>query len=193
MAESGKVVQLFQKPEDFIPSRARQLKLGKCYISNYWEDGNIANVIVSRCHINGNFTIGIYLIDFTCLGIKDASLRFNISSEELESFIVLIEGKEIEYSKVHNIIYGAKYFAERCGFKPYHQWEIAKFILEEDDDRIPLTGIDFGENGVPAYYVTPDDDPAMIKNILATLDKHIGHGNYFFYQDAQLNNSPKQV
>lgn len=52
-----------------------QLKLGKCYITANWETSNIANVIVSPCHINGNLTLGMYLIDLSCLGIKDSAFN----------------------------------------------------------------------------------------------------------------------
>ncbi|WP_051666228.1 hypothetical protein [Pedobacter sp. R20-19] len=183
MAKTGKVIQLFQKPENFIRSRARQLPLGKCYISHNWEKSGVANVLVSRAHINGNFTIGIYLIDLKCLGIKDSAFKFNIPTDEFEDLVSYMNGEVIEYNMAHNIIYGAEAFAESCGFKPHPDWKVGQFILEEDDDRIPIIAIEFGENGVPAYYVGPHDDAVIINRILFTLDKQVGMGNYFFYND----------
>lgn len=181
MAKSGKIVQLHQKPENYIKSRARELELGKCYINNGWEDAGIANVIVSRKHTNGNSTLGVYLIDFRCLGIKDAYFKFNISEDDFDELVELIGGEEIDYIKAHNMIYGAEAFANDCGFKPHKDWAIAQFILEEDNENIPIIEIEFGEDGVPAYYVGPNDSPARIKQILATLDKTVGRENYIFY------------
>lgn len=183
MAKSGKVVQLFQKPENFIKTRARELQLGDCYISFDWEETGLANAMVSRKHTNGNFTLGIYLIDLKCLGVKDTTFKFNVSEEELEDFVDYIQGDEIEYNKLHNIIYGAEAFANDCGFKTHKDWAITQYILEEDNDDIPLIGIEFGDGGVPAYYVGPNDSPAKVKQILATLDKNIGKGNYLYYDD----------
>lgn len=183
MAKSGKVVQLFQKPENFIKSRARELQLGACYITENWDETGIANIMVSRKHTNGNFTLGIYLVDLKCLGIKDTAFKFNVDEEEMDYFADFVGGNEIEYNEVHNIIYGAEVFADSCGFKPHKDWAITQFILEEDDDSIPLIDIEFGEGGVPAYYVGLDDDPAKVKQILATLDKNIGPGNYLFSSD----------
>lgn len=183
MAKTGKVVQLFQKPDNFIRSRARQLPLGKCYISHDWEKSGIANVLVSRAHINGNFTVGIYLIDLRCLGVKDSAFKFNIPLEEFEYLVSHMQGEEIGYTKAHNIIYGAEAFAESCGFKSHKDWEVGQFILEEDDDLIPIIDIKFGEDGIPAYYAGPNDTPTKINQILATLDKNVGIGNYFFYKD----------
>ncbi|TCD22074.1 hypothetical protein EZ456_18200 [Pedobacter psychrodurus] len=183
MAKSGKVVQLFQKPENFIKSRARALPLGKCYITEQWDETGIANILVSRKHTNGNFTLGIYLIDLKCLGIKDTTYKFNVSDDELDYFADYVGGNEIAYDEVHNIIYGAETFADSCGFKAHKDWAITQFILEEDNDHIPLIDIEFGEGGVPAYYVGPNDNPAKIKQILATLDKNVGQGNYLFYND----------
>ncbi|MDQ0637559.1 hypothetical protein QF042_001124 [Pedobacter sp. W3I1] len=183
MAKSAKVVQLFQKPENFIKTRARELQLGKCYISFDWEETGLANTLVSRKHTNGNFTLGIYLIDLKCLGVKDTTFKFNVSEAELEDCVDYIQGDEIEYNKLHNIIYGAEAFANDCGFKPHKDWAITQFILEEDDDRIPLIDIEFGDDGVPAYYVGPNDSPAKVNQILATLDKNVGPGNYLFFSD----------
>ncbi|MBT2564585.1 hypothetical protein J7E50_01100 [Pedobacter sp. ISL-68] len=183
MAKSGKVVQLFQKPENFIKSRARELELGHCYITEEWEETGIANILVSRKHTNGNFTLGIYLIDLKCLGIKDTMFKFNVTDEELDYFADYVGGNEIEYNEVHNIIYGAEAFAKDCGFKAHKDWTITQFILEEDNDRIPLIDVEFGEDGIPAYYVGPNDSPAKVNQILATLDKHVGQGNYLFYND----------
>lgn len=191
MAKSGKVVQLFQKPENFIKSRARELQLGACYITENWDETGIANIMVSRKHTNGNFTLGIYLVDLKCLGIKDTAFKFNVDEEEMDYFAEFVGGNEIEYNEVHNIIYGAEVFADSCGFKPHKDWAITQFILEEDDDSIPLIDIEFGEGGVPAYYVGLDDDPTKVKQILATLDKNIGPGNYLFSSDDEFEEEDK--
>jgi len=183
MAKSGKVVQLFQKPENFIKTRARELQLGSCYINFDWEESGIASALVSRKHTNGNVTLGFYLIDLKCLGIKDAFFKFNVAVDEMFDLVDQMNGVEIEYEKIHNIIYGAEAFANDYGFKPHKDWTVTQFILEEDDDHIPLIDIEFGENGVPAYYAGPNDNPAKIKQILATLDKNVGAGNYLFYID----------
>lgn len=183
MAKSGNTVQLFQKPENFIKTRARELPLGKCYISSDWEEYRLANILVSRKHTNGNVTLGFYLVDLKCLGIKDAFFKFNVPEDEMFDLVDYMNAVEIEYTQVHNIIYGGEAFANDCGFKPHKDWKVVQFILEEDDDHIPLVDIEFGEDGVPAYYVGPNDDPAKINQILATLDKNVGLGNYLFYND----------
>lgn len=183
MAKSGKVVQLFQKPENFIKTRARELQLGNCYINFDWEESGIASALVSRKHTNGNVTLGFYLIDLKCLGIKDAFFKFNVAVDEMFDLVDQMNGIEIEYEKIHNIIYGAEAFANDCGFKPHKDWAIGQFILAEDDDSIPLIEIEFGEGGVPAFFVGPYDNPAKVNQILATLDKNVGAGNYLFYND----------
>lgn len=185
MAKSDKTVQLFPKPENFIKTRARGLPLGSCYITPDWEESGIANILVSRKHTNGNFTLGFYLVDLKCLGIKDAFFKFNVSEDEMFGLVDYVNGVDIEYNIVHNIIYGADAFANDCGFKPHKSWTVAQFILEEDNDDIPLIDIEFGENGVPAYYVGPNDNPERINQILATLDKNFGQGNYLFYIDEE--------
>lgn len=180
MAKSGKVVQLFQKPENFIKTRARLLPIGKCYITQNWEEAGIANIIVTRIHTNGNITYGAYLIDIKCLGIKNAFYQFNISEDIIYDILDPGEFIEVDYNMAHNIIYGSEAFANDYGFKPNKDWGIAQFILEEDDERIPIIDVEFGEDGIPAFYVGPSDTPETIKRTLATLDKNAGLGNYLF-------------
>lgn len=183
MSKSKKVVQL-QSPENYIKTRARNLPIGKCYISSDWENIGIANILISRKHVNGNFTFGYYLVDLLCLGIKDTFFRFNEGPDEMEHWIVKGFLQEVDYVLVHNIIYGAEAFAEDYGFKPHKDWKTTQFILEADDDEaIELMDIEFGRAGKPVYVAGPYDDQAKINRILATLERYAGPNNYDFVSD----------
>ena len=144
-------------PIDYIKKKARTLPIYKCYINSNWQEKGLANIIVSRKHTNGNFTTGIYIVDTFCKGLVETYVKFNGDSENLklnielhippeDDFITLME---IDYTLVHNIIYGAIAFAEEYGYKPQKDFEVTKGILEEDDENVELIEIDFGVNGKP--------------------------------------------
>ncbi len=180
--KKGKVVSLKPaqlSPVNYIKTQARSLPIFECLISEDWESQGICSIIVSRRHKSGNFTVGIFLVDLYCLGVKDAHYEFNIDQEEYEYLIN--NGGPLEardYALVHNIIYGATAYAEDFGFKPHSAFGVAQYILEEDDDDIPLMEIEFGFNGQPCYMTGPDDDEAKIKSITAILNRTAGPGNF---------------
>lgn len=68
----------------YLRQRVRKLPVGKCYLSKGWEKSGEAVAIVTRCHPKGTFTVGIFLIDTFCIGIRDSFYRFNIGSSELD-------------------------------------------------------------------------------------------------------------
>lgn len=52
----GKVIQMLS-PENYIRKKARSLPIYECKVNTDWQAEGIAQVIVSRKHINGNVTV----------------------------------------------------------------------------------------------------------------------------------------
>ncbi len=174
-----------QSPENYIRTKARSLPIYKCYINSDWEKSSLANIFVLRKHSNQNITCGVYLVDMMCLGIKDSFYYFNYDEnkflqELLKGFSNFVSA---DYNLVHNIIFGALAFADDYGFAPAKEWKVSQYILEEDDDHIPIIDLEFGDNGVPVYYVGPNDDENKIKLITNTLKRTAGEGNYLVMSD----------
>ena len=93
--------------KNYIASgRARKLPVYKCEINPDWEEGGMAQVIVYRQHVNGHLTVGVYLVDISCAGVKDTFYYFN----EPASYIAAVFSKApfgretISYELPHNII-----------------------------------------------------------------------------------------
>ena len=147
-----KQVQKQQTPENYVRSRARGLAIDACYINDHWKESGMASILVARKHSNGNYTIGIYLVDLFALGTKDTFYRFNIEPAELDKMVDGMSSEQMmrsEYALIHNIIYGANAFAKDNGFKVHKDFAITQFILDEDTEDIELIEIEFGREGKP--------------------------------------------
>lgn len=185
--------QQILSPENYIRQRARNLPLSQCLINDGWDDSGLAYIIISREHINGNLTVCFYLVDLLCLGVKDTFFRFNISKweydEMIEKFTETISMSVVEYNLVHNIIFAALEFAEEIGFKPHKDFEsITQYMLEEDDEKIPLIDIACGdENGRPYYIQGEIDSDAKARQILNHLDKEVGPNNYDYLLSDEMD------
>jgi tetratricopeptide (TPR) repeat protein len=166
-------------PENYIKSQARSLPIIECLITAEWEGAGICTIIVARGHKTGNVTVGSYLVDLYCLGLKDTGYRFNATQTEYNELKQGNSGlKPSDYTTAHNIIYGAIAYAEDFGFKPHKDFSVSQFILEADDDHIELLEFEFGLNGKPCYMPGPYDEEAKINRIEATLKLNAGEGNY---------------
>ena len=180
--KKGKVVQLQSNqlsPEKYIKTHARSLPVAECWISEGWQSHGICNIIIARRHKTGNITAGVYLADLYCLGLKNTTYHFNLDPDDYE----YLKGncgdlEKCDYVLVHNIIYGAIEFADDFGFRPHKDFDIAQFILEEDDESVELMDIEFGYEGQPFYMQGPHDSQAKINQIKATLLRTAGEGNF---------------
>lgn len=57
---------------------------------------------------------------------------------------------QLDYELVHNIIYGGNEYAEEHGFKILKDFtKLTRYIMEIDDERIPLINLEFGKDGKP--------------------------------------------
>jgi hypothetical protein len=165
-------------PEKYVRTQARTLPVEACLITEEWQNSGICNIIIARKHKTGNLTIGLYLVDTYCLGLKDTSYQFNISAHELNYFKGNRSMIKCDYVLAHNIIYGGIAFAEDYGFNPHKDFAVTRFILEEDDEGVELMDIDFGLEGLPCYMRGPYDDDIKARSIEATLAHNAGPGNY---------------
>ena len=174
-----KIIQFPQTLETQIRTRARNLKIGKCYISKHWEKSREGNILITREHTNGNFTIGLFLVDLGVFGVKDVAYEFNMSKPE---FLVLFdkiqsddEPMEIDYEFAHNIIYGSVEYANDYGFNPHKDFATGKYILKEDNEKVPYIEVEFGQGGLPTIFCSEDD---QLTKEISHLDKVAGVGNY---------------
>ena len=179
--KSTAVVQPSLSPKSYlIQGNARKLPIHECWINPDYQDTGLASIVVSRIHAGGTITWGSFLVDIFCLGLKQTAYQFNVTEaeyeEKVEHLFSMQNNEPVAYVLVHNIIYGAIGYAEDLGFKPWDKdWQITQYILEEDDERVELIELEFGDNRRPKLTPGPYDN---VRAIRAQLEKTVGEGNY---------------
>ncbi len=173
-------------PEKYLKEHARELEIGTCYVNSNWQDNGMAYLFVTRKHKQGTYTVGAYLVDTYCLGVKDTFFRFSIDPEDLNEMVdtLPLDMVEISYNEAHNIIYGALEFAEEGGIKPHKDWAVTQYILEEDDDNIPLIEYEMGLEG--KHYLIAHNN-LELTTYLPTLRKHLPESEIDFTVDDGLD------
>ncbi|MGN0028415.1 MAG: hypothetical protein ACI35Q_01590 [Marinilabiliaceae bacterium] len=173
-------------PERFLKERARSLEIGSCYATPNIEECGLGNIIVTRVHKGGKYTIGVFQVDTYCLGVKNATWRVRMDELDYESIIEqLRESVNVEmvsYEEAHNRIYGAIAFAEDAGIEPCQRFDIAQYVLEEDTDDVPLIEYEYGKNG--KHFLVAHDQKEL-DHYLPILLANLGEGNFDFIIDDE--------
>lgn len=175
-------------PANYIRTRARKLPVVECWVNSDWEESQIADLVIARQHSNGNFTLGLYLVDLFCLGVKDTFYYFNIGEleyrEVLERYTDLeTEKKMVGYELAHNIVFAGLEFADEFGFKPCRDFtSTTQYFLDEDTDAVPLMEIVCGMDGLPTLLPDLWHDKKALARAIHQLEEKAGFGNFLLFR-----------
>jgi hypothetical protein len=160
------------------------MKRYQAYITKNWRDLGLANVIVARIDDEGGVSAGFFLVDFFCLGVKDAWLLDDTDEGELEEMMER-RFSESSMETMHpawakKFIEGAVAYAERIGFAPHRDFRKARRVLSGIDAGACTETFAYGHHGRPHYMQGQNDDEERVRRVLAVLDARCGPGGYYF-------------
>ena len=168
-------------PEQYIHQKARTLPLGQCYMNKDWFISGIAVAVVCRCHKMGTYTFGVFQFDTFCSGLIDCKVEFSRDADTYTNFINYLKNEfkiePVTYQEAHNLIFGAIAFGEDAGFTPSPMFNLAKYVLEEDTEDIPLINYQFGRFG--KHFLLADDEQEL-DEYMPHLIAHLGKENIVF-------------
>jgi hypothetical protein len=138
-------------------------------------------VMVTRSKGYNRFVVTSYLIDYWCLGVKDAMPPRNCNDSQYKNLVEnaysqFLGYEEISLEQAQALVWGAIAYAKTLGFEPHRDFEQSKAHLGESTSEI---GLKFGRNGEPCYVEGPYDNTTKIIN---TLRNSVGNGNFDFLQ-----------
>jgi hypothetical protein len=152
-----------------------------CVINSDWQDTKeLSRLLIARYDQRGKLTAGVALVDLGCLGIKDAfsrkfSLEIEYRTSLLDSVMSMGEMKRIDIDLAAKIVNEAIAYARSLGFEPHHEFKQFEPLLAGANPDAATEDIPLGADGKPFYSAGPNDNT---RNILATLDRAVGPGNY---------------
>lgn len=169
-------------PERFIRERMRNVKIGKCYMSEDFDEGEgLGYVIVTREHTGGRINVAVFLIDTWCIGVKGSFYRLRVDEDNVDELLGYVEMagdiKEVGYNEAHNMVWGAVAFGEEAGIEPDKDFALTQYFLEEATDDIPLIEYDYGHEG--KHYLVAKSN-LELTTYLPILKKNLSEGQYAF-------------
>ena len=142
-------------PERFIRERGRSIPIEVCYLDRRsLTTCGEGHAVIVRKHTGGKRTVGCYLIDAWCLGVRDAFYVARLEEDEYRDFMDRLKSSvpgsmdEVPYEELHNWVFGALEFAAEAGVSPHKDFAVARYLLEDDEDEsIPIIEYPFGMDG----------------------------------------------
>lgn len=171
-------------PEQYLKQqKARKLPIGKCYMSEGFQDCGEGLFLVSRTHTNGKISMATFVVDTYCLGVKHSSYSLWNDPEDLEEIITKYPLlKECSYEELHNWIYGAIEFAEEGGIAPDLSFNLTQYMLEEDTDDIPLIEYEYGKKGQHFLFC---NSVSEANRYIPVLKEHLGDDFNYIIEDGK--------
>jgi hypothetical protein len=175
---------------------ARKYPLHGCWIMDGWQETGITPVIVARMQDNDRIMFGVYMVDYYCLGIKNAFTRVDYSRNRFERELPkLCANTPVSCSVdlAHELIYGALEYAEKLGFEPHPDFYMQKAdqILDPVDAHLRTNGVTFGKDGKPLYVSGPYDSEIKNRSVINTLTRTCGPGNFDYL--VTLGDMPEEI
>jgi hypothetical protein len=154
-----------------------------CYLHGEVES-SICSVLAARRLPDNRVIYACFLVDSDCLGIKDSFLRAVFPAELTDALDRFRETdqplRRIEPAYAKKLILDAEHFCSRWGFHPRGDYKRAIMLLQDVDESQCSETFNFGREDKPHYIQGPNDSREFVEQVLATLRRNLGEGNYDF-------------
>ena len=159
-------------------NHAREYPILGSWIMEGWRGSGITSVVIARQQSPDKVIFATYLVDFYCLGVKDALCNADFPLKRFNNNLPdLCSGKPeaCDIGLAHELVYGAIEFARRYGFEPHPDFRLASMVLDPREAHPSKHQLEFGKDGKPLFIAGPYDDARAIVN---QLGRTAGEGNF---------------
>ncbi len=154
-----------------------------CGICESLKENGLGQVVIARQGPSRQVGIAVFLVDLTCLGVKDIVAILD-GPDRASGMIERLENEsELKPAKpglARGLVESAVAYARSIGFEPHADYRKVAMIWGDIEAESIEGQYEFGRDGKPYYMNGPFEDQARQKHILRTLERTVGEGNFNF-------------
>ncbi len=133
-----------------------------CYVNRDWREAGMISMHVLRRRADGGHSMGGFLIDPWCIGLKDAYGRQDMTASEFRENVIDHLSRNMDLERVsvdlaRRLVAGAVRFSHQNGFRLPHKWERWTRVLGDIGDWRTADLSEFGVGGKLRYVGDIDD------------------------------------
>ena len=162
-------------------SRALALPIQHCLLQQCAFEQGIGTLVVARGATPSLVTVGTFLLDVYCLGVKDVLSR-SLGPDDLgyfrESLEVVSPVISVEPAYAAKLLRDLVAWAESIGFAPHKDFAAVSQLLADVDPEACDASFQFGYEGKPLYVPGPTETPALVRSRIELLRKRFGDDGF---------------
>jgi hypothetical protein len=170
-------------PGDTLAERVRRAasaSIRDCLVSETLFEAGIGTVVLARGVTASHVSLGIFLVDAWCLGVKDAYFR-SADAGQLEMMLLSLDATtpmvSVDPSYARKLLRDAAAWAASIGISPHRDFDaVERLFGDVKADGSDATFL-FGREGEPFYVPGPRESPALIRRRCEQLSAHLGSVN----------------
>jgi hypothetical protein len=145
--------------------RAAHAPIRHCFAPEMPFESGMGTVILARGISPDHLTLGVFLVDTWCLGVKDTHFR-SIDGETFEAMIATLDDTmpiaSVDPSYARKLLRDATAWAQSMGIAPHRDFAaIERLFGDISADACDAT-FRFGRDGEPFYVQGPRESPAQV-------------------------------
>lgn len=142
----------------------------------------IGSVVFARGDQYGEIAMVVFLVDVWCLGIKNAFYKVGDFEDYQVCLQAASEGgplEEWEPACVKKLVTEMIAWAQELGLSPHPDSRMGLALIGEEVDASQCSReFHFGKDGKPMFMAGPNDDTRRCRQIIETLERRVGAGQY---------------
>jgi hypothetical protein len=146
--------------------RAAQTPIQHCLLCGNLSGSGMANLILARGPTSYSLTIGGFLIDTWCLGVKDTFFQ-TAGPEAFESLVARLEEtgtvEEVDPAYARKLLRDVTAWAASNGAAPHRDFAVLEKMFGDVDADACNATFGFGRGGKPTYIPGPHDSPTQVR------------------------------
>jgi hypothetical protein len=165
-------------------SAAAKYPVLDCWITDSVEEGGIGWVVLSRETPNRQVAVATFLVDVYCLGVKDAFVellgRAEYDNKYPRRMTREMPSRRAPPAEARKLLEQAVAYARGLALPPHPEYPRAMLLFGDVDAADSDAQFVFGKDGKPFFVAGPNDSPERCRQILTTLEKTCGPGNFHY-------------
>jgi hypothetical protein len=163
--------------------RAAQVPIRHCFLTESVFEIGMGTLVLTRGGTQDHLTLGSFLIDTFCLGIKDVMFQ-PIEREAFEMYMERMDAGSpmvsVDPSYARKLLRDLAAWSQSIGFAPHRDFAAVERIFGDVSADAGDAVFRFGCDGKPRYIPGPSDTPPLIQRRIAQLQKYLGEDGFGF-------------
>jgi len=152
-------------------SAAAKLPVCHCRLQDGLFENGMGALYLIRGVSGGPCSVGMFLIDSFCLGVKDVGFRM-LGAQEVKTFISKLDdvspARPIDPATARKLLRDVTTWAKSAGFNPHPDFAVVEKLFGDVDPNASDAVFEFGYQGQPLYVPGPHESAAEVRERVET-------------------------